>query len=150
MKLLALAIALACSNGTPWAEATIPAPPFVSASATLSPETSRGVARLVNDIEALYKAAYRYNAGARWHAVLAVRYQHKKLQIVYRVRDRKEIVYVDFREVEPRSRYHTGTKRAAVYDAKTGKEIFCLLRRKADAAVLLQDLQELKEMVSGE
>lgn len=101
--------------------------------------------RLVNNIEALYKAAYRPARGVRWQEVLAVRYQHRKLQIVYRVRDRKEIVYYDVRQLAPRSRFTGG--RSFVYDSKTGKDIFGWLQRKDDAAILRQDIEQLGELL---
>lgn len=124
------------------------APPSTSHSTNADPTAARRVSRLVNDIEALYKAAYRPARGVRWQEVLAVRYQHRKLQIVYRIRDRKEIVYYDVHKAAPRNRFSEG--RSFVYDGKTGKDIFAWLQRRDDAAVLRQDLEELREMLEKE
>lgn len=139
MKQLALlcVVALLCLAASP-----------VHTSAPLSSSgypVARGVGRLVNNIEALYKAAYRPARGVRWQEVLAVRYQHRKLQIVYRVRDRKEIVYYDVRQLAPSSRFTGG--RSFVYDSKTGKDIFAWLQRKDDAAVLRQDIEQLSDLL---
>ncbi|HEY1115145.1 MAG TPA: hypothetical protein VGE66_16355 [Chitinophagaceae bacterium] len=124
------------------------APPSTIPSPNTAPTAARRVSRLVNDIEALYKAAYRPARGVRWQEVLAVRYQHRKLQIVYRIRDRKEIVYYDVQQAAPRNRFSEG--RSFVYDGKTGKDIFSWLQRRDDAAVLRQDLEELREMLAKE
>lgn len=121
------------------------APVHTSTASTSGASYARGVGRLVNDIEALYKSAYRPAKGVRWQEVLAVRYQHRKLQIVYRVRDRKEIAYYDVRQVAPRSRF--AGSRSFVYDSKTGKDIFAWLQRKDDAAILRQDIEQLRELL---
>lgn len=140
MKPIALLLAVAF-----FSLAAAPVHTSTPPAATSGAPYARGVGRLVNDIEALYKAAYRPAKGVRWQEVLAVRYQHRKLQIIYRVRDRKEIVYYDVRQVAPRSRF--AGSRSFVYDSKTGKDIFAWLQRKDDAAILRQDIEQLRAML---
>lgn len=141
---LALVVTTFCSATTP--EAFTPAYRPLPDSGPHSSVSARRVSRLVNDIESLYKAAYRPAKGVKWQEVLAVRWHHQKLQIVYRIGDRKEIVHYHVHHAIPRSRYNNG--HSFVYDSRTGKDIFGWLQRKDDAAVLRQDLEELTAIVA--
>lgn len=107
-------------------------------------------AKVVAAMQALYQIAYRPPAEEAKKTVLSVTCRHDRLQLTYLAGAHKQSVSFDVGQLQPAWRLDTtrrGEQRAFVYDQRTGADLFCWLEKKADAAVLKQDLLYLQTLL---